>query len=97
MPEPEPERWTPEPWTTEVCCMKGMDCYTGAFENEAYRQQIERDLVGYRMELEHKKAAFDELDAENQREIAAQRQIDLTASKTLSQRLNNQIADAVKA
>lgn len=89
MTAPEPERWTPEPWTTEVCCMKGMSCYTGAFENEAYRQQIVRDLDGYRMELANKKATFDELDAENQREIAIQRQIDLTASKTLSLKLNN--------
>lgn len=77
--------------------MKGMSCYTGAFENEAYRQQIVRDLDGYRMELANKKAAFDELDAENQREIAVQRQIDLTDSKTLSLKLNNQINDAVKA
>ena len=97
MVEPEPERWTPEPWSEAVCCMKGMDCYTGAFENEAYRQQIVRDLESYREELMHKKDAFDELDAENQREIAVQRQQDLADSRALSKKLNNQINDAVKA
>jgi hypothetical protein len=84
-----PKRWTPEPWTEEVCCMKGMPCYTGAFENEAYRQQIVRDLDQYRVELANRRAEFDELDAENQREIAAQRQIDLTDSKKLTLKLTN--------
>lgn len=69
--------------------MKGMECYTGAFENEAYRQQIVRDLDQYRMELEVAKAAFDELDAENQREIAIQRQVDLIESKKQSSKLTN--------
>lgn len=77
--------------------MKGMECYTGAFENEAYRQQIVRDLDQYRMELEVAKAAFDELDAENQREIAIQRQVDLIESKKQSSKLTNQINDAQKA
>jgi hypothetical protein len=93
---PEPERWYPHPFDWEVCCMPGMSCYTGDFANAAGRAQIVRELEQYRIEREEKKAYFDELDADNQRELAEERKILLASSRTAALKLNNQIGDQVK-
>lgn len=63
--KPAPERWVPEPWGYEVCCMPGMACWTGDFANAAGRAEILRELEKNRGEMERAKAHFDELDKEN--------------------------------
>lgn len=38
------EDWQPEPFAEAVCCMKGMDCWTGKFANAAGRAQLIADI-----------------------------------------------------
>ena len=60
--------WEPkEPFTEAVCCMEGMDCWSGSFANDAYRGQLESDLAKFEMDLERSKVVYDELNADNLR------------------------------
>lgn len=55
--------WKPEPFEYEVCCMEGMDCYSGAYANKAGRAQIEKDLASARDNLVAAQEYYDEKNA----------------------------------
>lgn len=60
----------PEPWTEAVCCMEGMECWTGSFANAAGRGVLEKELAEFRGLMEEYKVKYDELNQENLREAA---------------------------
>jgi hypothetical protein len=86
--------WEPKPWDHAVCCMKGMECWTGKFAAAAGKATLEADLAQFEWELEDATAHFDELNAENLREQAEERAEALANSRILSNKLSNQVRDA---
>lgn len=86
--------WEPKPWEEAVCCMDGMECWTGKFAAAAGKANLEADLAQYEGELEEATAIFDDLNAENLREQAEERAQALADSRILSNKLINQVRDA---
>jgi hypothetical protein len=86
--------WEPKPWEEAVCCMAGMDCWTGAFASAAGRATLEADLALFEGELAEAKSRYDELNADNLREEAEWRAQSLADSRALSAKLTNQLRDA---
>jgi hypothetical protein len=62
--------WEPSRWETAVCCMQGMDCWSGAFANAAGRAQLEADLANFQAELVGVQARYEELNVENERKLS---------------------------
>jgi hypothetical protein len=50
--------------------MQGMDCWTGSFANAAGRAQIEKQMKSLEEQLEKKKAVYDSLNIEREREAS---------------------------
>lgn len=88
--------WKPEPWATAVCCMKGMDCFSGAFETKAARENLVKELAGFEEELVGVKKLYDELNQDNLDKAAEQRAQDLAAARVAANKIVNSIADAEK-
>lgn len=53
--------------------MPGMKCWAGDFANKAGRETILREIEKAQRKYDEAKAIFDELDVENQRQLAAER------------------------
>lgn len=62
--------WEPSKWETAVCCMPGMDCWTGAFANAAGRGQLEARIKQLGEELVVAEAEYQVLNVENERKAA---------------------------
>jgi hypothetical protein len=88
--------WEPPRFDEAVCCMRGMECWTGDFAAAAGRAQIMADIAKFQEELVGAKELYDELNAENEREAAAERAIALADARDAAARLTNQIRDAQK-
>jgi len=88
--------WEPPRFDEEVCCMKGMDCWTGEFANAAGRAAIIADIEKFSEEMVEAKDLYDVLNAENEREAAALRAVALADARDAAARLTNQIKDAEK-
>jgi hypothetical protein len=86
----------PEPWTTAVCCMKGMDCFDGDFANAAGRASLEAELARFEGMAADAKEYYDELNVENLRKATEEREASLNNSRTLSNKLVNNISDTEK-
>jgi hypothetical protein len=81
--------WEPPRFETEVCCMKGMECYSGAFANAAGRAAIIGDIARLQTELVGAKEIYDVLNAEQEREAAADRAVALADARDFANRLVN--------
>jgi len=88
--------WEPPRFDEAVCCMPGMDCWTGDFAAAAGRASIMADIAKFQEELVGAKELYDELNAENEREAAAERAVALADARDAAARLTNQIKDAQK-
>lgn len=60
--------WKPEPWKEEVCCMKGMPCWTGKFADAAARAKLAEALGRFAGELKAVEGTFNDLNVEKERE-----------------------------
>lgn len=69
----EPGFWEPPRFDEAVCCMPGMDCWTGDFANAAGRAGLLEQLAIAEAELVGAKELYDELNAENERELGVMR------------------------
>lgn len=88
--------WEPPTFDEAVCCMPGMDCWTGDFANAAGRAKIIEGIARLEAELVGATEEFDILNAENEREASAARAIALAEARDLAAKLVNRIADAEK-
>lgn len=88
--------WEPPRFEEAVCCMPGMPCWTGDFASAAGRAKIVADIEAFRAQLVGAKELYDELNAENEREAAAERAVALAEARDNAARLTNQIRDAEK-
>lgn len=95
-PVVDPFYWEPKTFEKAVCCMPGMECWSGDFANTAGRQSLLNQLENIQGELKKAKEHYDELNAENLRKQAEQRAADLAESRTNSNKLVNQIKDSQK-
>lgn len=85
----EDTTWTPPLWENEVCCMKGMKCWTGKFADKAAQEQYEKEIAKFEKELAKTMVEFNKLNLKKDRENAAKRALDLaTARQALGQQSN---------
>jgi hypothetical protein len=88
--------WEPPHFEEAVCCMVGMECWTGDFAAAAGRAKIVQDIERLTSELGPAKELFDELNAENEREAADARALALADARDVASKLVNRINDAQK-
>jgi len=88
--------WTPKLFSDAVCCMEGMDCWTGAFANTQGKLQLEAELAGYKEQLPALEAHFDELNLENVQKAAAELAIAFADTRERAAKLTQQQKDAAK-
>jgi hypothetical protein len=86
--------WGPELFKDAVCCMEGMDCWTGAFANTAGRAQLEAELARLEDALPELQEHFDDLNLVNVQKAAAELALEFGALKTTTRQLTNQLKDA---
>lgn len=79
-----------------VCCMPGMECWDSTYENTQGRAGLEEELQMLEGEYPGVKAYFDELNVDNLKKQAAEREQKLADSRTASRKLTNAIGDAGK-
>lgn len=89
-----PGFWEPPRFDEAVCCMPGMDCWTGEFANAAGRAGLLEKLAMANEELVFAKETYDILNAENEREASLARAAALADATALANKLVNQIADS---
>jgi hypothetical protein len=88
--------WEPPHFEEAVCCMQGMECWTGDFAAAAGRAKIVADIERLQAELGPAKELFDELNAENEREAADARALALADARDAASKLVNRINDSQK-
>jgi hypothetical protein len=86
--------WGLELFTEAVCCMEGMDCWTGAFANTAGRAQLEAELARLEEYLPELQDHFDDLNLVNVQKAAAELAAEFGNLKTTTRQLTNQLKDA---
>jgi hypothetical protein len=88
--------WEPKAWNKAVCCMDGMDCWTGKFANAAGRANLEKDIERFTEQEASAKELYDELNADNLAKAAARRQEELADARLAANKIINSIADSEK-
>jgi hypothetical protein len=78
-----------------VCCMAGMECWTGAFAATQGRAALAAELAMLEAGLPELQAHFEELNLVNVQKAAAQLAADFADLKTLTRQLTNRVKDAV--
>jgi hypothetical protein len=86
--------WEPPRFETEICCMPGMACWTGAFANAAGRANIEAQIKSIEEEMGKAKEIYDELNAEQEREAAEERAFILADARDAEAKLSNEILNS---
>jgi hypothetical protein len=86
--------WEPPTFDEAVCCMPGMECWTGDFANAAGRTRIIETIARLEDDLVYAREDFEILNAEVEREAADARAIALADARDNAAKLVNRIADA---
>lgn len=76
--------------------MPGMECWDSTYENTQGRAGLEEELKMLEGEYPGVKSYFDELNVDNLKKQAAEREQKLADSRTASRKLTNTIADSAK-
>jgi hypothetical protein len=90
------QQWGPKLNTKEVCCMEGMECWDSSYANTQGKAGLEDELKMLEADFPGVQGRFDELNVDNLKKAAAEREQSLADARQAAKKLNNKIGDANK-